>query len=211
LVGLYLAAPFLRCISTHCRPADRIVLIVGGFVVFGIEALVESVRNSSHISTFLTTFIPFIPYLFAGRRLFERPRAGYPAWRLAAAGFCGVLIALGLWTLIPKIGLDKALVTMYGYLNPLTAAAAWCIFQSFVHREPKSEKLRAWVARCASVSLGIYMVHPFWLYWLNRVGLDGGWIHPLLGIPATTAAAFLLSAASSELMAKVPGLKSVVT
>ena len=62
----------------------------------------------------------------------------------------------------------------------------------------------------APLTLGIYAVHPFWIALLGRAGLSASFVHPLLGIPLTTAVVLVLSLLTAAGLARVPFLKAVV-
>jgi hypothetical protein len=45
---------------------------------------------------------------------------------------------------------------------------------------------------------------------LGKLGINGFWMHPAAGIPVTATLAFILSALSAALLARIPGLKRTV-
>ena len=64
--------------------------------------------------------------------------------------------------------------------------------------------------RISPITLGVYAIHPLWVSALGRLGIDGFWVHPVIGIPVTATLAFILSVLSAALLARIPLLKRTV-
>ena len=64
--------------------------------------------------------------------------------------------------------------------------------------------------RIAPVTLGVYAIHPLWMWVLGELGINGFWVHPAVGIPLTATLAFILSVLSAALLARIPLLKRTV-
>jgi surface polysaccharide O-acyltransferase-like enzyme len=213
IVGLYLVAPFLRRIVAGGARDLQLAFILLCFALGSIDSLIGSWKNSSP-ATFLATFPPYIAYFAAGHYLATHPRRLRVGGLLAVLIACGALIALGTGALLPALG-QRSWSLMYSYLNPLVAILSLCVFQwtlqtidasAWPRRRASAELVR----RLAPITLGIYLIHPFWLELLNGWGLNGFCLHPLFGIAATTVVAFGLSTISAALLAIIPILKYTV-
>jgi surface polysaccharide O-acyltransferase-like enzyme len=67
------------------------------------------------------------------------------------------------------------------------------------------ERLRTMIVRVAPLTLGIYVLHPMYLDILDRYGLNGLFINPLLGIPLLTIVIFTLSLVTARVIGYLPG------
>jgi surface polysaccharide O-acyltransferase-like enzyme len=121
----------------------------------------------------------------------------------------GLLIAVGTGALLPVVG-QRSWKIMYTYLNPIVIIMSLCIFLIFMKQNIALLIHPGLLQRIATVSLGVYVIHPLWLWVLGKFKISPFLIHPLIGIPITTLLAFTLSLASASLMARVPVLKRTV-
>jgi surface polysaccharide O-acyltransferase-like enzyme len=204
LVGLYFATPFLRVLVSEINSDSFRLLIAGCFTIAAIESAL-GYKNS----TFLTSFLPFIGYFLSGHYLLSHPNNLNSRLLVSIFLACGVIIAIGAGTLFPLLG-PRSWEIMYNYLNPIVIVMSLCIFLLFA---------KEWIAisipldlfeRIAPLTLGIYAIHPLWLWFLAKIGVNGFLIHPLVGIPITTLLAFTLSVVSTTLLSYIPFLRRTV-
>ena len=201
VVGLFLAAPFLRPAVAGMDSRSLGLFIVICFTIAAIESAL-----GFHNATFMTRFIPFIGYFLAGHHLRTAGRKHNGRLLALVVFLCGSGIALGTGALIPRMG-PRAIELMYGYLNPAVIAMSLSVYLLFANAVFTPAAL---VHQMAKVALGIYLIHPLWLFILGQFGLTGFFVHPLIGIPLTTILAFALSVASAALLAKIPVLRRTV-
>ena len=202
LVGLYLITPFVRQIISVINADSLRMLIVICFAV----AIIASLSGDKSL-TFLPSFLPFIGYFLVGYYLYNH-HSNLNVFLLILVFFvCVALISVGTNVLFPLIG-EKAWSVMHDYLNPLVVIMSLCVFAFFTK---KSMELSSdLIEHIAPITLGIYLVHPLWLSVLDKFGVTGILIHPLIGIPVTTLLTFLLSVLSSALLARVFILRKTV-
>ena len=194
-----MAAPFLARIAAI---ADIRLLMLLSLTIAAIDSKLGSGR-----ATFLTSFIPYVGYFFAGHYLAPyapRPRPGLLG---LLALLCGGAIALGTGALLPTLG-AKSWGVMYAYLNPLVIVMSLCVFLSLASAPETALSRHVIVQSLSRISLGIYVIHPIWLWVLGRSGVHGLALHPAIAIPLTTLAAFALSAISAAVLAQLPWLRS---
>lgn len=207
LVGLYLLTPWLRgWLARLSSRASRGVMIAA----LVLAAVLELGGESGSEDFFLLRCLPFLGYFIAGHVLFRHVRCRYaPAGLIGLALAAGLGIALGAAALAPRLG-ARACALMYAYQNPLVMLMSGCIFLLFVRQDVFAEHLAERLRGLAPLSFGIYLIHPLWLLALARCGLSAWRWHPLLGIPLTTLAAFVLSALSTAVLRLLPGLRRTV-
>lgn len=202
VVGLYLVTPFIRQMIAAINADSLRILIVICFVI----ATTASLSGDKSL-TFLPSFLPFIGYFLVGYYLcnYYSNLSGF----LLTSVFlvCVVMVSVGTNALFPLFG-KKAWSVMHDYLNPLVMIMSLCVFIFFTKKSMTiSGDL---IQRVAPITLGIYLVHPLWLSLLDKFGVTGALIHPLIGIPVTTLLTFLLSVLSSALLARIFILRQTV-
>jgi surface polysaccharide O-acyltransferase-like enzyme len=206
-IGLYFVTPFLHSLVSGSPLSALRLLIVGSFTISATEYIF-----GGKSATFLPRFLPFIGYFLVGHYLSVYPhelkiKASY---LVVIAIVCGAIIAAGTGALLPALG-SRAWGIMYSYLNPVVIVMSVCIFLFFARATFSMSTLYGLTQRIAPITLGIYVIHPLWLWGLAKFGITAFWSHPLVGIPLTTFLAFVLSALTAELLAGIPVLRRTVS
>lgn len=205
IAGMYLFAPFMKSLISCINTSSFRILILCCFAVATIESLLGGFTSS----TFLTRFIPFIGYFLAGFYLLNYSHDLSNRLLFAIYFVSGLLIAAVTGMLLPVIG-QQSWKIMYTYLNPIVIIMSLCVFLLFMKQKRTLLMSHDFVERIAKISLGIYVIHPLWFWFLTKLKITPFTIHPLVGIPITTLLAFILSVFSAYLMAQVPFLKKTV-
>lgn len=204
LVGLYLVTPFLRQLVAGIRPDLYHLLLAVSFTI----AAIESVFGGTS-ATFLPGFLPFVGYFLAGHYLYQYPCKIKSRILILAPIACGILISIGTGMLLPDLG-PKSWGIMYSYLNPLVIIMSLGVFLLFTRQEISGLGSHPLFHRLATITLGIYIIHPLWLWLLAKFGINGFLINPFIGIPTTTLLAFTLSAVSAALLTNIPIIRQTV-
>lgn len=210
IIGMYLFAPFMQRLVVIIDASSLRILIVCCFGAAAIESLLGGFLGTHTWSTFLTRFIPFTGYFLAGYYLLNYSRNLSNLLLLLTFFASGLIIAAGTGSLLPFFGRQSWKI-MYTNLNPIVIIMSLCVFLLFVKQKLTLLIPHGLVERIANVSLGIYVVHPLWFWFLAKFKITPFTIHPLIGIPMTTLFAFTLSALSVSLMALFPPLKKTVS
>lgn len=229
LVGLYAVTPFLQRIAqTSSRPL-LFWFFCGGFALASLESTLAGFSDADSSGTFLPAFLNYIPYFVAGYYYkvpplsvlpspgsspgsgsAPPPRAGEETWRMVAFAIASALaIAAVTAALFVRIGPGAWEIT-YAPLNPLVILMSVCVFRAGVALELHAKRLLDGIGRLAPLTLGIYLVHPFWLWLLARHGIDGTIVHPLAGIPGIALLVFALSAVTAAALSALPWLRRTV-
>jgi len=208
IAGLYLVTPFLRQVVIGNPEKAQLLFIVGGFVIASIETSLTHFKGGQS-ATFFSSFLPYIAYFVAGHYLYIHSNKSQRKFCLLFAIVGGGLVAFGTGISLTMLG-PKSWSIMYSYLNPIVIVMSLCVFRFGMGFQFRSEKSPALLRRIAPITLGIYLIHPFWLIILAKFGLNAFFIYPMIGIPLTSIAAFGLSAVSSGLMGSIPFLKTIV-
>lgn len=216
MLGMYLAIPLLRALVN--QPDRRLHYYLLGLcaVLTPAEGLSRVVLDMSHAS-FIGLFPIYFIYLVGGYLLY-RDRPTMPTWVLILVPcVCISLEVLGVAALHPSFG-DSVFKLMYTNRGPLVMAATFCIFLLLLRWLQHSPSwLVTWHRKggeaLTRVTLGIYVLHPFWIDLLARNGLGPLYANPApapLAIPLTALAVFVLSAACSLALGRIPLMRRLV-
>jgi len=209
LVGLYLITPFLHHIVIASSSRAQLFFIASTFAIAAIETSLIHL-TAGKPTTFLSSFLPYVAYFVAGHYLYVQAKDEWSRkLYFLLAVLCGVLVAFATGALLTVLG-PKSWEVMYSYLNPIVIVMSICIFRLCLGFNFSSCAVSALLHRIAPITLGIYLIHPFWLIVLGKFGLTPFLLHPAVGIPLTTVAAFCLSAVSAEFIAAIPLLRATV-
>lgn len=194
LIGLYLVTPFIRQMISVLNVESLRILIVICFAV----AITASLSGDESL-TFLPSFLPFLGYFLVGYYLCNHHNNLSVSLLILAFIVCVFLVSVGTNLLFPLLG-KRAWSVMHDYLNPVIVIMSLCVFVFFIKKSMAISG--SLIQRVAPITLGIYLVHPLWLSVLDKFGVTGVWMHPLIGIPVTTLLTFSLSVLSSALLAR---------
>jgi surface polysaccharide O-acyltransferase-like enzyme len=203
-VGLNFVSPFLRPVVTGFDSGELRILIVGCFAI----AAIESALGCKSV-TFLPRFLPFVGYFLAGHYLLNRHGQLTVRSLVSILLVCGSVVAIAVAALFPLLG-PESWGIMYAPQNPFVIVMAMCIFILCTKHINAKLLPKSLVRRIAPITLGVYLVHPLWLWLLGKFGCTGFLIHPVIGIPITSLLGFTLSVVTSVFLAKVPVLRRTV-
>lgn len=216
MLGMYLAIPLLRALVN--LPDVRLHYYLLGLcaVLTPAEGLTRVVLDMSHAS-FLGLFPIYFIYLVGGYLLY-RDRPAVPIWVLILMPcVCILLEVVGVVALYPAFG-ESVFKLMYTNRGPLVMVSTFCVFLLLLRLLETSPRwLLVWHRKggeaLTRVTLGIYVLHPFWIDLLARNGIGPLYasVAPApLAVPLTALLVFTLSAASSLAIGRIPLLLRLV-
>lgn len=201
LIGLYLVIPFF---SWWIRNSSekQILCFLGLWI-----AIIAAWRFGNFANNTLFYFGQFTGYLVLGYYIsvkdfkIDLHVSNRIAFFLYLAGTA--ITIFGTYLVTEKAGRFRNI--FYDYRSLSVVASATGIFilaknNAFtVHRH-----LAGLVELIGKLSYGIYLVHVLILYFLEKIGINALFIHPLIGIPFTTILCLFLSALLPLLIQKIP-------
>lgn len=213
LAGLYITAPFVARLTASLSKRHLWIMILGGCLVFSLHEGLATVRGSGEHNDVFNQWIAYVPYFVAGHLMMSAPPLGRKlSWIfLLVLSVTAISIAVGV--LLPILGVPRSWDLMYGYLNPFVAASAFSVFQLF-HSLNINKRLAKILSRVSVITLGVYLVHPFWIEIAYSYGLSPTapvFGTPGLGILATSTLVFLLSLFTCILIRLLPMGRRLVT
>jgi surface polysaccharide O-acyltransferase-like enzyme len=200
LVGLTFITPYLQQLVRALSRWALLYLILGCFIIAAGEF-----AYGGRIITFLPSFVPFLGYFLAGYYIVNFVGAIKKRILIPVILLCGLGIALATAALLPVREIQAYDLT-YSYHNLLVVGMSLGVFTLSIKAPP----VTSLVQRIAPVTLGVYALHPLWMWGLGKLGINGFWVHPAVGIPVTATLAFILSVLSAALLARIPWLKYTV-
>lgn len=206
MLGLYVAMPALRFAVLGVgegRGWVYLLALAAGMTWF--SSMAQTLQRLSHAS--FVGLVPFFAvYCWAGYYLLRR-RVPVPAWGLWLGMTLAVAaMSMGVASFYHRLQ-EWAFVLFYSNRSPFAMLLTFCLFQLAlrvpVHAIPN------WVNRCGKVTLGVYVIHPFWIDMLAR----WGWSLQRAGDawPLWTCVVFALSLLASVVLFALPGMRRLVS
>jgi len=212
IIGLYAMTPFLSQVSSASSRRLMVMLIVISFSMASIDSILSPFKKATAV-TFVGLWVPYVAYYLAGHYLYVQQRSIARLSLFTIAFGSAACIALGTGILYTKLG-SKSLEIMYAYLNPLVIMMSLAIYQFAVGSEKSTSEASSRFTRAikfiAPLTLGIYVIHPFWIDVLNHAGISGFTLHPSMGIIVTSFLAYGLSLTSTVILRSIPAVRSIV-
>lgn len=206
MLALYVFMPPLRVLvkDARYRHVQRYA-VAACAVATCAAASFQTLQQVTH-SSFVGLAPFFVVYLVGGYLLYnEQPPVSAKVLLLGCV-LCVGAMAAGVGLLHPLLG-DWSFVLMYSNRGPFAMGLTFCIFLLAL-KLPRNGLRARGLQPLAAVTLGIYVIHPFWIDMMARFGwgLDrfgGFWV-------LMACAVYGLSASTALLMARIPLLKNVV-
>ncbi len=205
LLGLYIVTPILRCIAKN-EIVTKYFLILG-FILNIVVPSAASLVQSSTVGDFFNMMefrIPigysfyFVLGYWLNRRTFDRKTR----FMAVILGIVGVLLVAGL-TAAASMGAKKPIGTFYGYFQFPVMMESVAVFILLKDINVERAKLQKVVGILSGASLGIYLLHPFILETLQKVGVDSMMFAPVLAIPVVVLCVVVISFTITILLRKI--------
>jgi surface polysaccharide O-acyltransferase-like enzyme len=208
MLGLYVLMPAVRLLISDVD-ARRSQYYTAGVLALGTCVFsVSSVLRDDARVPFVTYTPMLLVYLVTGYLFYrDRPRQSIPKLVLICAVCVGGTLAVMRW-LEPAADtrLERAIVQ--ALRAPL--AVGWVLtVYLLVLQIPIGDRLARVARTIAPITLGIYVLHPFWIDVLTRYVLPH--VHRPMEWEVVAIATYALSAATSAAIACVPALRRLVT
>ena len=216
LCGVYLVIPFVQKIVTDEKLEEGLLavsLVVGIFLPWLADVLVlvfpggSSVVRSLQNSLNFTFFMDLLALLLMGHWLHRHEIAPQTRGGLYVLGILGILVtaAATVWV-SRRAGAASSVFFDMKAPNNLLAAAAIFVFAKY-----HLTQLPRWTVRLARWSFGVYLIHPLVIEVLAALGIHVLAWNPLWWTPVLAVAVFLISAAASALLEKIPVIGKYLT
>lgn len=202
ILGLYIATPFLIALIKNLPINEQLCFIIMCFasllIDFSYKVLaVFGYKIGNIYGLFL--FSGYTIYYLLGYYFYKYRIPKLYVFLLHILGVVSWIVTIFGSALLIKIG--KEGFPFYSYLSPNVFFMAVSLFLIAKKHNDKIDNTII-VRFMSDNSLGLYMMHPFFLLLLNRWGINGNLFHPIIGIPITLLLCLLLCYTTSFFLRK---------
>lgn len=203
LIGLYLFIPIINKWVQKASEKDFLYFIL----LWGISLFFFD-KNSNLYYT-VSSFAGFIGYLVLGYFLYMKDLSS----QKYILSICVYLFLLGLCitvlgTFYLKTSSGYFTPVLYEFLAPNVVLMTVSVFVFAKHWTFFNQNFKV-LQIISQYSFGIYLIHIFILWFLERFGISYNFINPYVGIPVTAILCLFISLSILWIMAKIPFLRQV--
>lgn len=217
VMGGYLAVPIFRAIVQRRQTTEYFLVLAAIITLFfpllenilplfftGTRAELTQTALHRYAALRLDVVSGHLTYLVLGYYLAKTELSTRARKLLYAAAFAGFAVTAVCTFLLSK-SLGRPETYLYDSLSPTTAVTAAGVFVWFKYRVTGSSPLGKGLVRAAPCTLGIYLLHPFFLdIVLDPLGFDSLSFTTVLSVPALTVSVFALSFLTAWAFRKIP-------
>jgi surface polysaccharide O-acyltransferase-like enzyme len=201
IAPIYLFTPFFRKIISNSSHLEISILVIITLVIASLNAIAQSL-GMVESKLFTTSFLSYVPYFFLGH-LIRFGSIDYSKLILAISILLSVLLtSLGCYIFARNKGLGAGLY-FYSYLSvtviPMSASVMYLLkkWTKPIGNTQLSERL-------ASLTLGIYLIHPVFHEVIQQSWTGYREINPIISIPLLSIMIFSLSLGAAWVIKKIP-------
>jgi surface polysaccharide O-acyltransferase-like enzyme len=217
VLGLYLVTPPLRTFVRHSTRKERLLVIVAMLVLATAYFQADALLWQNQRSIF-TLFIPYIAFYLLGYELsrIDPRRMPAPKYIILAAVVCVAYLAIFLQPFIARQGgVGPGRRFVFDFFTPpiifLSIAIFWTARRLDATAKPVNGIRKVAVEWIASTTLGVYVLHPLILKWIqnalkNHAG-NGAFLTGVIIVPLVTFAVCYLI---TSILMNIPLLRRTV-
>lgn len=105
---------------------------------------------------------------------------------------------------------DCSMQTPFVATNFFTSVAVFCALQILGEKVAKREKIASVIKYLASLTLGIYLLHPLILNLFMELGFDTVFKSPLLAVPTVLVCTVMITGMVVAIIKKIPGIRKII-
>lgn len=218
LAGLYLVTPLLRPMVSNRTNAWYFVVLAAVFTLFMplaqelpvVGDLVTQILETTQMHLVLGYTLFFVLGYLLSTVTLTRKRVVL----VMLLGIWGVLMTAGLTSLL-SIWKQTPTATFYGFLTPNVAAAAVAVFVGVralnTRKDPAGRAPKPIVALVGTLSFGIYLVHPFFQWVYQQLGITASFAPTVISVPLLTLMIIVPSAVMAWLVQRIPKVGAYIS
>jgi len=191
IIGLYLFIPILGRWSRNSTEREILYFLILWSCILCFN---YPIFSKYKIDFNLSYFSGYAGYLVLGYYLTIKSDFG----KLNSITIALIMIGLGITSTI--VGTSFASIaagtfdkTFYEYLTPNVLLLSIGVFVFFKNQPAKNYRLKKLRMNISKYGYGIYFVHILVLMVLNKLGINGALINPIIGVPITTLICLMIS------------------
>ncbi len=208
MIGLYIFTPFFRKLIARSSVQELTFFIAVTFALSAISAAYHAAFPADGPELFCYFFLYYIPYFFMGHMI--RTTSKIPSKGILAAILVTAvgLTALGCYLLSLQTDLPTGLYFL-NFLSisviPMSISVMYLLktWEKPIFQERTERKI-------ASLTLGVYLIHPIFLEIINYLKLSPFANFPLASIPITTVMVFSISLLAAWIISLPPFIRRII-
>lgn len=214
LIGIYMLQPILRAIVNYENGKNVKYLIII-FFVFGIVRYTSLLFITKNAVRVLITKVPvelmsYSGYVIMGHFFVNMNKRRFKPWIM----LLGFIVVAAIATIICQISaLNKGEPEgiLYEYFSLPSFLEALFLFLFFINLKINySIKMRTVLYRLSTLTLGVYLLHPFVLTQLDaKLGINTLSFNTFFAIPINTVLIVMICFAVTSIMIKIPVVKKL--
>ncbi len=213
ILGIYLVLPILKVFTKFASKSILIYFLILWTLNVSIIPFINYFTRWD-IHSYMPMMSGYIGYLVLGYQLSKiniTKKLFYTALLFVIVGT--MITVLGTWYLSEKAG--KFVEFFYGYFSISTfiQAVSYFVVLKYIGENILSDqryaKLSKMIASVSIASLGIYLIHPIYLFFLEKSGLTVLSENPAIMVPLVAILTFVLSFISIYIIQKIPIVKII--
>ncbi len=223
IIGLYICIPVIDKIIESEKTTEYFLISAIVFTSL-IPWIVQLTNNfgSENVKTIISALndvykdvnfhfaAGYTGYFVAGRWLNKKELSKKTRKIIYILGIVGIVLTV-LLTSALSVNNQKATGTYYGYFSFNVAVTAIAVFVWAKYNIANNNKLDRIINILSKYSFGIYLVHILVMEQLNiRLTLNTMSFHPVISVPVLSAVIFVISAAVSAVISKIPFLNKYI-
>ena len=208
IIGLYLFTPFFRKIVENTTRKELKLLVIISFIIAMISTAYSILfLGADKRVLFTNQFLPYIPFFFAGYLINTsdyKPQK-WGLWLVIAISV--VLTAMGCYYVESVSGINNG-EYFHEALSIIVVPLSFSVMLVLKSWDKSILNIQ-FTKKLASLTFGIYLIHPIFLLgilWFVQ-GLHS--IHPIILIPLLALAAYIASVVTAWVISKVPVLNRI--
>lgn len=219
MIGIYLFVPVLKSIVANQQAFRYLVLfciittffVPPFFVHIGLFKEQWTILMNDYYDGFGILSMEFISYFVLGYYLYSTPLGKHVKHFIYLLGILG-LVGSALCTHVCSHYVGYTYSYFYDDLHPFVMLVAVAVFVfAKEHCKAYSPSVRRVIVELSNCSLGIYLVHPLFMFGLNDYySLNSSTFNPVMSIPVLATFIFILSYLLVKVVSYIPYLKKTV-
>jgi surface polysaccharide O-acyltransferase-like enzyme len=213
VLGLYAFTPMLRVYTRHASH-QQVCWATGGILVITVLSDAFAAMRGENIlrhALIFNRFVPYLGYYLLGFCL----RDVRPTRKICFGAGLAYVVAVavtvvGTRYMFPRFGAEHGGFYFYGQLSPTRTLVAAGVFMLAKLIAEQVRPLTRFSAFFASLTLGIYLVHPVFMDLLAWAGLYVMTPNVWVGLPLRVMAVYLVSMSVIWLVRFLPGSRYLV-
>lgn len=215
ILGLYLSTPILRMIVKSDTVALRFLIL---WLIFGIILpmlkhipIISDYISSVLFQTHFTIALEYTGYFVLGFYLSKHKNIVSTKIAILAIILGVTSTFAGTWIIASKLG--KLSQIFYDYLSPmslLTSIGIFAICRNLFEDSHINQRASNLISKLASLSLGIYAIHMFFVIAFNKFGITTAIGNIVIAEPLICAITFIISSVVAWIMSKTQILSKLV-